>query len=36
MINVGAPEGHTFFDEVESTVIASLEVGPDAPPPPAG
>lgn len=30
--NVGAPEGHSLFDEVETTVIATLELGPDAPP----
>jgi hypothetical protein len=30
LISVGAPEGDPWFDEVESTVIATLELGPDA------
>ncbi len=32
LISVGAPPDHEWFDEVESTVIASLTLGPDAPP----
>lgn len=34
LISVGAPAGHSWFDEVASTLIATLEIGPDAPPPP--
>jgi hypothetical protein len=32
MITVGGPAGSDWFDEVESSVIATLELGPDAPP----
>ena len=32
LISVGGPAGSEWFDEVESTVIATLQLGPDAPP----
>jgi hypothetical protein len=32
LISVGGPAGSEWFDEVESSVIATLELGPDAPP----
>ncbi len=32
LVSVGAPPGDAWFDEVESTVIPSLTLGPDAPP----
>ncbi|MEM9513269.1 MAG: hypothetical protein AAGA42_00300, partial [Actinomycetota bacterium] len=32
LLEVGAPPGSTWFDEVESTFIDSLVIGPDAPP----
>jgi hypothetical protein len=32
LIGVSGPAGSEWFDEVESSVIASLELGPDAPP----
>lgn len=35
LISVGGPAGSDWFDEVESTVIATLQLGPDAPPCPS-
>jgi hypothetical protein len=32
LISVGAAPGSTWFDEIESTFIESLEIGPDRPP----
>lgn len=32
LIGVSGPAGSEWFDEVESTVIATLQLGPDAPP----
>lgn len=32
LISVGGPAGSEWFDEVESSVIATLQLGPDAPP----
>lgn len=32
LIRASAPHGHSWIDEVESSVIASLALGPDAPP----
>jgi hypothetical protein len=32
LISVGGPAGSEWYDEVESSVIATLQLGPDAPP----